>query len=89
MSLRSESHLADVVVSASERPEEVKPVLKTVNEVAGYIGVLKPFQAVRKSLDPIGPKVRKKTWMPQDLCVYANNEYDFATFPNRPCPFLG
>ena len=81
MSLRSESHLGDVVVSVSKRPEEVKPVVKTANEVSGYQSVLKPFQAVRESLDPIDPNVRNKTWMSQDLSAYANNEYVFATFP--------
>ena len=81
MPFRSESHLGDVVVSASERPAAVQPVLKTANEVSGYQSVLKPFQAVRKSLDPIDPNVRNKTRMSHDLSVYANNEYVFATFP--------
>ena len=81
MSLRSESHRGDVVVSALERPGEVKPVKKTANEVAGYEPVLKPYQSVRKSLGPIDPKVRNKTWMSPGLSVYANNDYVFATFP--------
>ena len=81
MSVRSESHVGNVIVSVSERPEEVKKVPKTANEIAGYLGVLKPHEAVRKSLDPIDPKVRNKTWMSSELCVYANNEYVFATFP--------
>ena len=53
MSLRSESHLGDVVVSVSERPEEVKLFPKTANEFSGYQAVLEPNQAVRKSLGPI------------------------------------
>ena len=81
MSLRSEHQLGNVVVSDSERPEEVKPVAKTANEVSGYQSALKPHQAVRKSLDPADPKVRSKTWIPPGLSVYANNEYVFATFP--------
>ena len=47
----------------------------------GILRVLKHHRAVRKSLDPIDPKVRNKTWMSPELCVYANNEYVFATFP--------
>ena len=81
MSLRSESLHVDVVVSASERPEEAKRVVKTANKVSGYEPVLKTYQAVRKSLDPIDPKVLNKTWMSQDLSVYASNEYVFATSP--------
>ena len=81
MSLRSESRHGDVIVSASERPEEAKPVQKTANEVPVYQSVLKPYHAERKSLDPIGPQVRNKTRMSPDLSVYANNEYVFAAFP--------
>ena len=59
----------------------MEKVPKTANGISGYLGVLKPHEAVRKSLDPIDPKVRNKAWMSSELCVYANNEYVFATFP--------
>ena len=80
MSLRSESRHVDVVVSASELPEEAKRVAKTANEVSGYSPILKTYQAVRKSLGPIGAKVRNKTLTSQDVSVYASNEYVFAKF---------
>ena len=48
-SLRSESHVGYVTVSVSERPEEAPPVVKTANEIAGYLSVLKPHQAVKNA----------------------------------------
>ena len=47
----------------------------------GYDPVLKTSLAARKSLGPIDPNVRNKTWMSRDISVYANNEYVFAAFP--------
>ena len=89
MSLKSESHHGNVIVSASGRPAEIKIVRETGNEVSGYESVLKHHQAVKKSLGPIGPNVRNKTWMSQDLSVYANNEYVYATFPIALSLFWG
>ena len=48
-SLRSESHVGNVTASVSERPEEAPPVVKTANEIAGYLSVLKPHQAVKNA----------------------------------------
>ena len=89
MSLKSEPHHGNVIVSVSERPLEVKTVPKTGNEVSGYESVLKHHQAVKKSLGPIDPNVRNKTWMSHDLSVYANNEYVYATFPIALALFWG
>ena len=82
MSLRSESrHGNVVVVSGSERPEEVQKVQKTASGIDGYGNVLKHFQDVRKTLDAIDEGVRNKMWISEGLCVYANNEYVYATYP--------
>ena len=89
MSLKSESRHGNVVVSASERPAEVKNVRKTANEVSGYESVLKHHQAVNKSLDPIDPKVRSKTRISPDLSIYADNEYVYAAFPIALALFRG
>ena len=59
----------------------VVKVPKTANEISGYDPALKPHQEVRKSLDPIDPNVRNKTWTSPELHVRANNEYVFSTFP--------
>ena len=80
MSVKSESHHGDVIVSASERPTERKNVRKNGNEVSGYEPVLKQHQAVKKSLGPIDPNVRNKTRTSHDLSFFANNEYFYATF---------
>ena len=80
MSLKSAYHRGNVIVSVSGPPAEIKIVRKSGNEVSGYESVLKQHQAVEKSLGPIGANVRNKTWMSQDLSVYANNEYFYATF---------
>ena len=57
MSFKSESHHGNVIGSAPERPLGVKVVKKTGNEVSGYELALKHHQAVKKSLNPIGPKM--------------------------------
>ena len=38
MSLRSESHVGNVVVSASGRPKEAQNAPKTASEISGYAG---------------------------------------------------
>ena len=48
-SLKSESHIGNVTVSVTERPGEVPPATKTANEIAGYLSVLKPHQAVKNA----------------------------------------
>ena len=79
MSLRSESHRGNVVVSVSELPAETSPAEKPGGEIPGYKEVLKHHEAVKKCLDPISENVRNKVRMSTDLQIYSNSEYVYAT----------
>ena len=56
MSLRSESHRGNVLVSVSERPAATTTAEKSGGEIPGYKEVLKKHESVKKRPDPISEK---------------------------------
>ena len=81
MSLGSESHRGNVVVSAPERPLEITTPQRSGDDVAGYKAVLGKHEAFKESLPPVDPNARNKTRASPDLLIYANSEYVYATSP--------
>ena len=88
MPVGSESHVGNVIVSASERPEEVRNIQKRQMK---FQDTKRPRNLTKRSgsLYPIDPKVRNKTWISLELSFYANNEYVFVTPPIALALFWG